>query len=46
MKFEAECGAKILFNLVKVSFCDGPFSGVHCPSVRVCVNNFFKQLLL
>jgi len=30
----------------KVSFCDGPLSFVHRPSVRASVNNFFKQPLL
>jgi len=33
-------------KVLKVSFCDGPLSVVHCPSVRPCVNNVFKQLLL
>ena len=32
--------------MLKVSFCDGPFSVVHRPSVRAFVINFFKQHLL
>ena len=29
----------LLYNVLNVSFCDGPLSIVHCRCVRACVNN-------